>query len=148
MSVPCPLHWPGIFQVGERSVLVHRPLQNSRIARTAVEHTMSEACSNKHCDWHVYRKNMVVSWDLNFLFLSWQEEDTVSGMETCDHSVLTQLQAVTSQNTWIFSNTAVRTWNVACLASFGNYKAVSLLQCYSSRHTQVTIKPGDDANNI
>jgi len=32
------------------SVLVHRPLQDSRIARTSVEQTMYEACSNKHCD--------------------------------------------------------------------------------------------------
>jgi hypothetical protein len=50
MSFPCPLNWQGIVCLGERSVLVHRPLQDSRIARTAVEQTMSEACSNKHCD--------------------------------------------------------------------------------------------------
>ena len=50
MSFPRRLHWQSIVQDGERSVLVHRPLQNSRIARTAVEQTMSEACSNKHCD--------------------------------------------------------------------------------------------------
>ena len=149
MSFPCPLHWQGIVHVGEHNVVVHRPLQDSRIARTAVEQTMSEACSNKHCYWHLYRKNMAVSCDLlKFLFVSWHEEGTVSGMETCGHSVLTQLQGVKSQNTWIFSNTAVRTWNLASLASFGNYKAVSLLQCYSSLHPQITIKPGDDANNI
>jgi hypothetical protein len=50
MSFPCRLHWQDIVQVGERSVLVHRPLQDSWIARTAVEQTMAEACSNKHCD--------------------------------------------------------------------------------------------------
>jgi hypothetical protein len=46
----CRPHWQGIVQVGEHNVLVHRPLQDSWIAPRAVEQTMSEACSNKHCD--------------------------------------------------------------------------------------------------
>jgi len=50
MSFPCRLLWQGIVQVGQQSVLVHRTLQDSRIARTAVEQTMSEALSNKHRD--------------------------------------------------------------------------------------------------
>jgi len=29
MSFPCRLHWQGIVQAGERSVLVHRPQQDS-----------------------------------------------------------------------------------------------------------------------
>jgi len=64
ISLSCQFHWRGTVQDGQRSVLVHRPLQLIRIARTAVEQTMYEACSNKHCDWHLHQKNMAISCDL------------------------------------------------------------------------------------
>ena len=54
MSVACPLHWQGIVQVREHSMLEHLLLQDRCCLETSlgqlVEQTMCEAFSNKHCD--------------------------------------------------------------------------------------------------